>query len=34
MNYRKSEAKAVSRAYFRGLWAAITTFFTPDGALD
>ncbi len=30
MNYRKSEAKAASRAQFRGVWAAIPTPFTPD----
>lgn len=34
MNYRKSEAKAASRAQFRGIWAAITTPFTPDDKLD
>ena len=34
MNYRKSEAKEAARAQFRGIWAAITTPFTPDGALD
>jgi len=34
MNYRKSEAKEAARAQFRGLWTAITTPFTPDGALD
>jgi 4-hydroxy-tetrahydrodipicolinate synthase len=34
MNYRKAEAKAAARAQFRGLWAAITTPFTPDGELD
>lgn len=34
MNYRKSEAKAASRAQFRGVWAAITTPFTPDYQVD
>jgi 4-hydroxy-tetrahydrodipicolinate synthase len=34
MNYRKAEAKDAARAQFRGLWTAITTPFTPDGALD
>ncbi len=34
MNYRKSEAKAASRAQFRGLWAAIPTPFTPDLQVD
>ena len=34
MNYRKSEAKEAARAQFRGLWAAITTPFTPDLQLD
>lgn len=34
MNYRKSEAKNAARAQFRGLWAAITTPFTPDGEVD
>ncbi|MBI4205011.1 MAG: dihydrodipicolinate synthase family protein [Betaproteobacteria bacterium] len=34
MNYRKSEAKEAAFAQFRGIWAAITTPFTPDGALD
>src|SRR5688500_2441156 len=34
MNYRKSEAKEAAREQFRGLWAAITTPFTEDGALD
>jgi len=34
MNYRKSEAKEAARAQFRGLWAAITTPFTPDDKLD
>jgi 4-hydroxy-tetrahydrodipicolinate synthase len=34
MNYRKAEAKEAARAQFRGIWAAITTPFTPDGGLD
>ncbi len=34
MNYRKAEAKEAARAQFRGVWAAITTPFTPDGAVD
>jgi 4-hydroxy-tetrahydrodipicolinate synthase len=34
MQYRKSEAKEAARAKFRGLWAALTTPFKPDGALD
>ena len=34
MNYRKSEAKAAARAQFSGVWAAMTTPFTPDFALD
>ena len=34
MNYKKSEAKEASRAQFRGVWAAITTPFTPDGGVD
>jgi 4-hydroxy-tetrahydrodipicolinate synthase len=34
MNYQKSEAKEAARAQFRGVWAAIATPFTPDGALD
>lgn len=34
MNYKKSEAKQASRAQFRGIWAAITTPFTPEGELD
>ena len=34
MNYQKSEAKEASRAQFRGLWAAITTPFTADYAVD
>jgi len=34
MNYRKPEAKDAARAQFRGLWAAITTPFTAEYALD
>jgi 4-hydroxy-tetrahydrodipicolinate synthase len=34
MQYRKAEAKEAARRQFRGLWAAITTPFTDDGALD
>lgn len=34
VNYRKSEAKAAAREQFRGIWAAITTPFTPDFELD
>ena len=34
MNYRKSEAEEASRAQFRGVWAAITTPFTPDDTGD
>ena len=34
MNYKKSQAKDASRAQFRGIWAAITTPFTGDLALD
>jgi len=34
VRYRKHEAKEAARAQFRGLWAAITSPFTPDGALD
>ena len=34
MRYRKAEAKEAARAQFRGVWAAITTPFTPDGAVD
>ena len=30
MNYRKSEAKQAAREQFHGLWAALTTPFTPD----
>lgn len=34
MNYRKSEAKDAAKAQFRGVWAAITTPFTPDLEVD
>ena len=34
MNYRKSEAKEAAKAQFKGVWAAITTPFTPDDRLD
>jgi 4-hydroxy-tetrahydrodipicolinate synthase len=34
VNYKKSQAKDASRAQFRGIWAAITTPFTADLALD
>ena len=34
MQYRKSDAKAYSRANFRGIWAAALTPFTPDLAID
>lgn len=34
MHYRKSEAKEAARAKFRGLWAALSTPFTADGAVD
>ena len=34
MNYEKSEAKAAARAQFRGVWAALTTPFKHDLALD
>ena len=34
MNYKKSEAKDAARAQFRGVWAAIATPFTQEGALD
>jgi 4-hydroxy-tetrahydrodipicolinate synthase len=34
MNYKKSEAKEAAKAQFRGVWAAITTPFTPDDKLD
>src|SRR5262245_14980224 len=34
MDYRRGEAKAAARAQFRGIWAAITTPFGPDLAVD
>jgi len=34
VNYRKGEAKEAARAQFRGVWAAITSPFTPDGQVD
>lgn len=34
MDYSKSEAKAAARAQFHGVWAAITTPFTPDLKID
>ncbi|MGZ8268873.1 MAG: dihydrodipicolinate synthase family protein [Burkholderiales bacterium] len=34
MNYRKSEAKAASRAQFHGIWTAITTPFNSDFEVD
>jgi len=34
MNYSRSQAKEAARAEFRGVWAAITTPFKPDGDLD
>jgi 4-hydroxy-tetrahydrodipicolinate synthase len=34
MDYRKSDAKEASRAQFRGVWAAITTPFTPNLLVD
>jgi len=34
MKYAKAEAKPAAQAMFRGIWAAITTPFTPDAALD
>lgn len=34
MNYRKSEAKAAAQEQFGGIWAAITTPFAADLALD
>ena len=34
MQYKKSEAKAYSRANFRGIWAAALTPFAPDLAID
>ncbi len=34
MNYTKSEAKAYCREHMTGVWAALTTPFTPEGELD
>jgi 4-hydroxy-tetrahydrodipicolinate synthase len=34
MQYRKSEAKAYSRAHMKGIWAAALMPFTADGAID
>lgn len=34
MKYHKGEAKAAAKATFTGLWAAIPTPFTADGAVD
>lgn len=34
MDYAPAEAKAIARERFRGLWAATTTPFGPDGELD
>jgi len=34
MQYEKRDAKAYSRANFRGIWAAALTPFTPDLAID
>src|SRR5262245_48017649 len=34
MQYEKRDAKAYSRANFRGIWAAALTPFTPDRAID
>ncbi|WP_165938528.1 dihydrodipicolinate synthase family protein [Parafrankia sp. BMG5.11] len=34
MHYARSEAKDAARRQFTGLWAAMTTPFTPDGRLD
>jgi 4-hydroxy-tetrahydrodipicolinate synthase len=34
MDYRRSEAKEAAKAKFRGIVAAITTPFTPDGQVD
>jgi len=34
MDYSRSEAKAAARNQFRGVWAAITTPFTPDLKVD
>lgn len=34
MDYSRSEAKTAARSQFRGVWAAITTPFTPDLKVD
>lgn len=34
MEYAKSEAKAYCRKHMKGIWAALTTPFTPSGELD
>jgi len=34
MEYTKSEAKAYCRKHMKGVWAALTTPFKPDGELD
>lgn len=34
MEYTKTEAKAYCRQHMRGVWAALTTPFRPDGELD
>lgn len=34
MNYRKTEAKEAAKEQFHGVWAAITTPFTPDLQID
>ena len=34
MEYTKSEAKAYCREHMTGVWAALTTPFTPEGELD
>ena len=34
MQYARSDAKEAARRQFTGLWAATTTPFTPEGALD
>jgi 4-hydroxy-tetrahydrodipicolinate synthase len=34
MEYTKTEAKAYCKQHMKGVWAAITTPFKPDGELD
>jgi hypothetical protein len=34
MDYQRSEAKRAALERFRGVWAAITTPFTPDNRID